>query len=947
MGDANNGASMTGGKPAKIRRLRTAVSVAACLCLLAASSARAAVDNTTPGTKAANVSDLVDKAQAAMKNGHPEVAVIYLKNAEALSPNAPDIHLNLGEALLAVGKSAVAEAELNIALGRGIPAETVMPFVFQAMLDQREELLVLSRYPAPASDDRSELAMIRLRGRAAALAQAGRMAEAVATLDRSLAISRTTANLAARARLAAQTGDSGLANNLIDEAMKKDPSDQDVLSMKVALLQAANQPEKALAVANDLLTVTNGMPRYLLTRAIVYLQLEENAKAEADLDTILKIAPYISPAIYYKAVVRSRANDVDAAYGLVMKLRPAFINSRADIGVTIGQIAIDAGQPETGADILHNIVELYPTDMEARIHLARAQIDLNTPTKAIDTLLPLQNSTEPRVMALLAQAYDKQKNPDLARKYAVRAVQGGLGSDAFKLHLAAQNLQNGDLDYAQRLLEQLNAGRPNQPDVIGLLIDLLLREGNIDAATKKANDFAKAVPQSPFVPLFRARILTQKGDIDGAIAACASALARDAKFLPALINRGKLLAMRGDLQAAQTDLQSALAVDPKNADAAIALAQVLRQSGQDGKATAILAKASGANPGNFPLVAALVQQDLAHNRAGDALKRVQSLLRVAPDNEDALILQGNLQLTSGAIDQALVTFRQLRRTYPDHPEPAILLAQAYMKKGDKISARDALVRFIITTPKTPAPHLALVQQDMVVKNDAALYDANNFVAQAPGAIADQTLALVLTQMNKSADAEQVLRKSLTLSPNPQTVIQLSVLLRGSGRAKEANDILAGWLAKYPDDQAARFVYGMALMPADGAGAEKQFRALLARQPYNLSALNNMAWLVGERDPAAGLPYATLAQKIAPTDASVLDTAGWIRWRLKDQAAALDLLTRAHAGAPADPETAYHLAVALNGAGRPADARKILSVLLANGTAFADRELAKALSNQLH
>src|ERR1700761_1159201 len=44
----------------------------------------------------ADVADLIGKAQRALGQGRPEVALIYLKNAEAVAPDVPHIHLQLG-----------------------------------------------------------------------------------------------------------------------------------------------------------------------------------------------------------------------------------------------------------------------------------------------------------------------------------------------------------------------------------------------------------------------------------------------------------------------------------------------------------------------------------------------------------------------------------------------------------------------------------------------------------------------------------------------------------------------------------------------------------------------------------------------------------------------------------------------------------------------------------
>src|SRR2546423_13674112 len=72
--------------------------------LLAGGSTKtfAAVPKSFSGTsQPAAVADLLSKAQQAVKQGQPGVAVIYLKNAVALAPDSAEVHFELGAALLA------------------------------------------------------------------------------------------------------------------------------------------------------------------------------------------------------------------------------------------------------------------------------------------------------------------------------------------------------------------------------------------------------------------------------------------------------------------------------------------------------------------------------------------------------------------------------------------------------------------------------------------------------------------------------------------------------------------------------------------------------------------------------------------------------------------------------------------------------------------------------
>jgi putative PEP-CTERM system TPR-repeat lipoprotein len=917
-------------------------------CVVSTSCWAAINPSSMPSAILPETKDLIAKAQQAMKQGHPEVAIIYLKNAETVAPNVAVLHLDLGQALLAVNNPAEAERELNIALQKGVTSNRVIPLLLQTLLAQHQAQRLLDQYTAPNQNDRSPLATDILRARALAFIQVGKNGDAAASLDRAISIERTPQNLAARAQLALNMGDSLQATKLVDEALAKAPANAAVLMMKIAMMQRGNQANKALPYADALAKATNNGPLAMVTRAGVYLQLKQNALASTDLDKALTAAPNLPAAVFYKALIKAQTKDAKGAWALAQTLPRAYLPSRADIGMAVGQMAIDAGQVETGIDILHTTVQTYPTNVDARLRLANAYISKNEFSAAQDTLSSLQNSSDPRPSALLARLYAKQNNAVESAKYLQKANKLGFGGDALTLQLAARSLQKGDLDSAQKALQELNAKQPNRLEVVGPLIAVYLRKKDFVDATKLANEISSALPKNPYGPQYLGQIAFQENNIDGSIAAFTAALARDPKFVPAIYDRATMSITKGEYADAQKDLQTILVIDPKNSTAAVRLAQLYGQTGQGDKAVALLKKTTSLSPKDLSITSALVQYYADHNRLADAAVAVGVFLHSSPNNASAQALQANIQLASGATDAALGTYTRLTKAYPNSQVLTMMLARAYSKKGDNRSARATLLKAIASNPNSSEPYLGLVQQDLLVKDQtAALTDARNFADKIAGPTSALLLASLLVELKRSDEAETILRKNLVMFPDTKTVIQLSALLKRDGKSKASDAVLTTWLSQRSGDADVRVAYGVSLMAHDNGKAEQQFRIVLAEHPYNLTALNNLAWLLRDKDKKSAATYSTRALKLAPNMPSILDTNGWIKWQSNDKSSALQLLERAHNGAPTDPEIGYHLAVALAGSNRVDDARKVLNPILHSGVPFDDRDKAVQMNARMH
>jgi predicted Zn-dependent protease len=130
-------------------------------------------------------------------------------------------------------------------------------------------------------------------------------------------------------------------------------------------------------------------------------------------------------------------------------------------------------------------------------------------------------------------------------------------------------------------------------------------------------------------------------------------------------------------------------------------------------------------------------------------------------------------------------------------------------------------------------------------------------------------------------------------------------------------------------------------------AREQFAAIVAAQPDNALARNNLAWLLWQAGDAQGaLPHAERAVELAPDNPAVADTAGIVHLKLGNTGRASTLLQKAAAGLPDNAEVQYHYAQVLAAQGKNDEAREVLSRALSKGGEFSERAAAEALLKKL-
>jgi putative PEP-CTERM system TPR-repeat lipoprotein len=197
---------------------------------------------------------------------------------------------------------------------------------------------------------------------------------------------------------------------------------------------------------------------------------------------------------------------------------------------------------------------------------------------------------------------------------------------------------------------------------------------------------------------------------------------------------------------------------------------------------------------------------------------------------------------------------------------------------------------------------------------------------------------------KYSEAANAYAEALKRQATAPIALRLLVLLEAAGRTADGAKVASSWLRDHPKEVSVRLhLAGADLRKKDLSAASKAYREVLAIDPNNLLALNNLAWILGEMKDPGALGLAEKAYALEPRNAAIADTLGWLLVERGDAKRGVEILAKAAAAAPDALEIRMHYAKALLKSGdKPGARAELEAVAGASGESRFKTEAAELL-----
>ena len=450
-----------------------------------------------------------------------------------------------------------------------------------------------------------------------------------------------------------------------------------------------------------------------------------------------------------------------------------------------------------------------------------------------------------------------------------------------------------DNDAALRASRLWVAVAPENLDARQLLAASLIRSGDGAAALEHLK-YVLGKDRSNDGNRFRAiaNLLGSEADRQVALSVMEALVATRAGDTDAQVAYA-LLAMRAEnLPKAQEAMERLVGKADINPNLALAYVALLQKQGQAAAGIDFLERALKRAPEDLGL-RLLYARLLADDRQFEPARRQFALLeKKAPDNADVVYALGLLNLQANKVAEAERNFLTLAKTPDRESDAAFYLGQIEESRGQQAAA---LTRY-----------------------ESVTTGSNRFPAQLRRAV-------LLASLDRLDEANTLLGsvKADDQAERSQLALTHAEILVAHERLDEA-------MAVY--DQALNGVYDMALlynraMLAERMGKlellESDLKAVLAREPENAQALNALGFTLADRTTRYEEARALIekALKVGPRDFYVLDSMGWVLFKLGQAEAAIPYLEEARKIRD-DPEVAAHLGEALWSLGRHKEAREV-------------------------
>jgi putative PEP-CTERM system TPR-repeat lipoprotein len=891
----------------------------------------------------------VYRAREQLEQDNLRVAVIELKNALSKNPDNADARLMLGELYLGAGDGASAEKELQRARQLGVPLEAVQVPLARAWFLQRKFDEVLAEQAAPALTDLQRAELMVVLGDTHM--RRGMLREAEENYARARDLAPAAAGpLVGQALVASSRRELDRAEQLLDEALRLEGEDSAAWSLRGDLEHYQGRLEEAVAAYGRALGARREQLGNLEKRAVLLSYLGRFDEARTDIARMRRLNvnhPAIDYASGMLALQERKYDDARIQFeNLLNKLE-----SYRDAVLQLGVANLAVGNPQQAELYLARAFSRNPNYIPGRILLAVARLEKGDAASAVQLLEPVvaRDPGNHRAQTLLASALLRLGRSDEALEHLRKLVEQNPESPELLTQLGMGMLIHGDYEEGVQLLETILVRTPELAQADIVLVMAHLYKGAFEQAVKAAREFASRHSEAPMPLVLEG--MGQLGLADRAAARLSfEAALRMVPDDPAANHRLAVLYMEdGDFASARKHYERILVAHPDHLSTLQYLAMLEARAGNEKDLVAVLERAIRAHPTQVDFQVQLGRLHLAKGQPERVLTDLLPERERNPRHAGLRALLGEAYLAMQIWPSARSEFSTVVDLMPERAQGYYWLALVCDRTDDRSCVKRQLERALEAEPGHLASRIEWGHVLIAERRYEEAEDLLRSLREDAGShmrilVMEGALAMARDQPERAARAYA---KAMSQAPSTTLVIELARVKWVAGEREDATALLEDWARDHIDDIHLLLVRAnYSMLQSREREAMEHYLRVIGLVPGQVLALNNLANLVMDTDPAQAETYARRALEEIPDNPLVMDTLVQVLLAQgKDKEARVlidDFLTRSHRG----PDGRYLDALWQRHDGRGPAAMRELVNLLAETTDFALVEQARQLLREL-
>jgi tetratricopeptide (TPR) repeat protein len=497
----------------------------------------------------------------------------------------------------------------------------------------------------------------------------------------------------------------------------------------------------------------------------------------------------------------------------------------------------------------------------------------------------------------------------------------------FKMMVAEVALQRGQPQVAVPAYLEL-ARDTRDPRIAQRATEVAWNARFVSAALEAAGIWLQADPGSTQARQIVATLLVNQSQLSDALPHLERWLAADKDNVgQSFLQLNTLLARHADKQAVLKVVRALAQSYPTVPEARLSVAQAAWNA-DDKELSLAEARAALKLRPDWELAALFVAQVLQSRSNEEAARYLADYLEHYPKARDARLNYARLLVNDRKYAEARKQFEALLREFPQNADVSMAVALLAMQANDLDAADTQLKRVLelnYKEPDTARFYLGQVNEERKHYDEALKWYAS-VGAGGQYINAQSRYAAVLAKQGKLPEARKHLQDAAV--ENNEERVQLTQaeaqLLRDASDYQAAFETLGRALDKLPNYPDLLYDYAMAAEKVNRIDVmEGNLRKLIEIRPDHAHAYNALGYSLADRNQRIDEAHRLIetALKLSPDDPFILDSMGWVLYRMGRGKEGLTFLQRAFKMRP-DPEIAAHVGELLWATGQQGEALKV-------------------------